>query len=317
MDVALLENKKGSFPSWDEEQKILASFFMNIRSSLTEKAYRAATLEFFQLVSSDVRHPTDLQRHHLVFYRRYLEEKGLAPKTIQKKLAAFSSLCRYLAEAGLVGKDIAYGVARPPSENKRETADVSDSDVKRIFAGLNQGSYTFASHRAILSIGFYVGLRSTEIRNLRIKNIGVSGGLQILNLKVKGDKIHEILLHPFVLTALDVHLNVLKERGFKIDDKNHVLFPSLKTGENRPMSAEALNYIFQSALRRAGISRNTFQRYSPHSMRATFAGHLLNSLEARLVDVQRAMGHVNPATTQRYNKRLKSHDKSPIYKIEY
>lgn len=303
--------------AFGDGEKILASFFLNARSPLTAREYRLAAQEFLRFLGAEVSGPAELQRHHIVFYRKWLEGKGLANKTIQKKLAAISSLCKFLAEAGLVEKDIAYGVARPRTENRRETADISDENVRKIFAALNPKSYTYASHLAILAVGFFTGLRSSEIRTLRIKDLGTVNGIKIFHLKIKGDKVHEIPLHPFAISALDEHLNDLLARGFKLDEAGHVLFPSLKTRENRPMSAEALDYILKSAMDRAGIERSPFRRYSPHSMRATFAGHLLNTVEARLEDVQAVLGHQNPSTTQRYNKRKKGHEKSPVFRIEF
>lgn len=303
--------------AWGDGEKILASFFLNARSPLTAREYRLASEEFFRLLGGEIKGLRDLQRHHIVFYRKWLEGKALANKTIQKKLSAISSLCRYLAEAGLVEKDIAYGVSRPRTENKRETADISDENVRRVFAAMHPEKYTYASHRAILAVGFFTGLRSAEIRMLRMRNLGFVNGIKVLNLKVKGDKPHEIPLHPFLISALDLHMEVLKRRGFQVDDRDHVLFPSLKTGMNTPMSDKALDYIFKAALQRAGIEKSPFRRYSPHSMRATFAGHLLNKIEARLEDVQAALGHANPSTTQRYNKRSKGHERSPVFKIEF
>lgn len=304
-------------PSLKDSEKILASFFLNARSSLTSREYQLTSKEFFRFLEGEVKNPRDLQRHHIVFYRKWLEGRGLANKTIQKKLSAISSLCRYLAEAGLLERDIDYGVSRPRTENKRETADLSDENVRQVFAAMNPKKYTYASHRAILAVGFFTGLRSSEIRELRVKNLGTVNGIKVLNLRVKGDKPHEIPLHPFVISAIDQHLEALKRRGFEIDRSEHVLFPSLKTSKDRPMSATALEYIFHSAITRAGIERSAFRRYSPHSMRATFAGHLLNTVEARLEDVQAALGHANPSTTQRYNKRRKEHDRSPIFKMEF
>lgn len=168
-----------------EGAKILASFFMSARSPLMALEYRLASDEFFRFLGGEIRGPEDLRRHHIVFYRKWLEENGLANKTIQKKLAALSSLCKYLAEAGLIDKDIAYGVARPQSQNRRETADIADEDVKRIFSGLDPKSYVYASHKAILALGFFTGLCSAEIRGLQMKSLGRVQGMSVLNLKVK------------------------------------------------------------------------------------------------------------------------------------
>lgn len=300
-----------------EEMKVLASFFLNAGSPLTAREYRLAASEFFRFLGDELKAPEDLRKHHIVFYRKWLEEKGLANKTILKKLSAISSLCRHLAEEGLVERDIAYGVSRPKTENRWETADFSDEEVRRIFSGLDPLRYTYASHRAILAVGFFTGLRSAEIRKLKVSNLGEVNGIKVFRLKIKGDKTHEIPLHPFVISAVEEHRTRLRARGFKIDEGDHSLFPSLKTGANRAMSAEALTYILNRAVERAGIARSTFRRYSPHSMRATFAGHLLNTVDSKLEDVQAAMGHANPSTTQKYNKRSKGHEKSPVWKIAY
>ena len=301
---------------WLEEEKVLASFFLNFRSAGTVDAYRQAAREMFQFLGDEVRRPEDLRRHHVIAYRKSLEERGLAPKTILKKLSGISSLCKFLAEAGLMDRDVTYGISRPRSENRRETAAIEDADVTKVIESVRPGAYASASHKAILSVGFYAGLRSNEIRQLRVGDIGTVKGIKILRLRIKGDKAHEIPLHPVVIMAIDGHLEALRARGFALDD-DHVLFPSLKTGRNVPMSDEAIRYIFNAALDRAGVVRDSFKRYSPHSTRATFTTHLLDTAEVPVEHVQQALGHASPETTLSYNKRKRGHDKSAVWKIEF
>ncbi|HYX38327.1 MAG TPA: tyrosine-type recombinase/integrase [Oligoflexus sp.] len=302
-------------PPLIETNRVLGSFFLNLGSTLTAREYQRTAREFFTLLQVEVNGPAELRRHHIIAYRRWLEGRGLANKTIQKKLSAIASLCKFLAEAGLVERDITFGVQRPRTENRRETADFSDENVRKILVALNPKSYSPALHRAVLAVGFFTGLRSAEIRGLRLKNLGMVNGIRVLNLQIKGGRRHEIPLHPFVISAIDQHIETMRRRGFKLDDPEHVLLPS--RGNNQPLMAEALSYILKSAMERAGIRQDDFRRHSPHSMRASFAGHLLNTVEARLEDVQAAMGHANPATTQRYNKRKKGHERSPVFRIEF
>jgi site-specific recombinase XerD len=302
-------------PPLTEKDKVLGSFFLNLGSKLTAREYERTAAEFFTLLTGEVHEPRELRRHHIIVYRRWLEGRGLANKTIQKKLSAIASLCKFLAEAGLVERDITFGVQRPRTENRRETADFSDSDVRKILAALDPKSHSFALHRAVLAVGFFTGLRSAEIRGLRLRNLGTVNGIRVLNLLIKGGRRHEMPLHPFVISAIDQHMASMRKRGFQIDDPEHVLFPS--RGKNQQLTAEALSYILKRAMARAGIRPDDFRRHSPHSMRATFAGHLLNTVEARLEDVQAAMGHVNPSTTQRYNKRRRGHERSPVFRMEF
>ncbi|RYZ88651.1 MAG: site-specific integrase, partial [Proteobacteria bacterium] len=210
-----------------------------------------------------------------------------------------------------------YGISRPRSENTRETAEIADADVGKILQSLEGTGYAAASHRAILSVAFYSGLRSNEIRQLKISDIGMIKGIKIFRLKIKGDKAHEIPIHPAGMAAIEEHLHVLRERGFAIDDGEHILFPSLKTGKNRAMSNVAISYIFNAALDRAGIDRDSFRRYSPHSARATFTTHLPDTVGVPLGYVQAALGNANPSTTLSYNKRKRGHWKSAVWKIEF
>ena len=229
-----------------EAKKILASFFANITSPLTKREYGYAVREFLGFLGDEISHPSELKRHHIIFYKNYLEDKGLFPKTIQKKMSAVSSFCKFLAQDGLVDKDLCYGIKHPGTENKLETSDLSDEEVKRVFEALDPNKYNYFAYKAILAVGFYTGLRSQEIRLLRLKNIGEVDGIKILHLKIKGNKTHEIPLHPFALKAISDHLKKLSSYGIDTNNPEQVLFPSMKHKNNRPMSSVGLYYIFKT-----------------------------------------------------------------------
>ena len=302
----------------NEHFKIIESFFANKENSNTRKEYRSALSEmFYYLGAQEVPHPKLLKRHHVIAYKQSLERLGLAPKTILKKLAAVSSFCKFLASEGLLEKDITYGIERPKSTNKTETSDLKDEDVQKVFNALDPKKYNYHAYRAILAVGFYAGLRVQEICSLRIKNIGQVEGVRIFRTKIKGGETHEITMHPLVIQCLEAHLEKLSNLGFDIEDPEQVLFPSLKTKVNKPITPEGVSYIFTSCLKKAGVKKDDFRRYSTHSMRTTFASHMLDNKRIPLQEVQKVMGHKNPATTQKYNKRTLDHSKSPVLQIDY
>ena len=301
-------------PDQEDLKKTLTGFFLNHNSELTKKEYAYAVRELLSL--SQVNAPGELKRHHLIYYREYLEKKALANKTILKKLSAVSSFCRYLLQEEIIGRDITQGIKRPRTRNKCETSDFTDEEVKRIFNCLDPKRYNFEAYRAMLAVGFYTGLRSREIRYLRLKNLAEIRGHRVISTVTKGDKNHEVPLNPFVVRCLNEHLEKLTELGFNLDQE-HFLFPRLKPKVNQPVSRAGFSYILGSCLKKAGIELSEIRRYSPHSMRATFAGHLLSKEDVKLDDVQGLLGHSSPATTQKYNKREKTHDRSPVYRIEF
>jgi integrase len=199
---------------------------------------------------------------------------------------------------------------------KKETAALSADDVKKVFAALPKNKW-FTAHRAMLAVGFYTGLRSAEIRHLKVGDYGAIDGHRVLNLLAKGDVRHEVPITPFVVRCLDEHLEGLKALGFALNSADY-LFPRLHPKPvNEPISQVALRNLFLRKLGAAEIKQSPLRRYCPHSMRATLATHLLTQADVPLEDVARLLGHRNPATTKTYIKEEKHHDKSPVYKIGY
>lgn len=298
-------------------EKTLAAFFCSQGSELTSREYLRAGREFLGLSFQDIQSISELSRDHLIFYQKWLKQRGQAQKTILKKMSAVSSLCKHLAHEGFIAKDLSYGLKRPRSDNRRETADFSDDEVRKLFAALDPKRKSFTSHRALLAVGFYTGLRSAEIRHLKVYNLSEIKGHRVLSLRIKGDKPHEVPLNPFAYCCISEHIERLSMLGFDIQDPDQWLFPSLSPIRNSPISSTALEKILKVLINKSGIPCAGVRRYSPHSMRATLAGHLLNVVEAPLDQVQITLGHASPATTIKYNKREANHDKNPLYRIEY
>lgn len=298
-------------------EKSILAFLHSHGSELTGREYARAGHEFLAFAFEDIRQISDLGRDHLILYQKWLKARGQAQKTILKKMSAVSSLCKHLAHEGFIEKDLSYGLKRPRSDNKRETADFSDDEVRRLFSALDESSRAFTSHRALLAIGFYTGLRSAEIRHLKIKNLAEVKGHRVLSLRIKGDKPHEIPLNPFAYRCLSEHIERLGGLGFCVRDPEQWLFPSLSPIRNEAISSTTLENLLKNLIKKSGINVSGVRRYSPHSMRATLAGHLLNVVEAPLDQVQRTLGHASPATTMKYNKRETDHDRNPLYRIEY
>lgn len=298
-------------------QMSLSAFLHSHGSELTSREYERAGKEFLSFAFRDIEEIGQLRRDHLILYQKLLRTRGQAHKTILKKMSAISSLCKHLAHEGFIERDLSYGLKRPRSDNKCETADFSDEEVRRLFAALDPKRKSFTSHRALLAIGFYTGLRSAEIRHLKAGNLGEVKGHRVLSLRIKGDKPHEVPLNPFAFRCISEHIERLSELGFEAGNPDQWLFPSLSPIRNSPISSTALEKILKRLVKKAGIHASSVRRYCPHSMRATLAGHLLNVVEAPLDQVQRTLGHASPATTIKYNKREADHDKNPVYRIEY
>ena len=138
--------------------------------------------------------------------------------------------------------------------------------------------------RALLMTIYAAGLRRSEAARLRVNDID-SARMTITVRQGKGQKDRVVMLSPVLLQTLRQYWRHNKPKQW--------LFP----GENpdQPISDNDIFGVFHNAVRRAGITK----KVSPHSLRHSFATHLLES-GTDLRTIQILLGHRSLKTTARY-----------------
>jgi len=131
---------------------------------------------------------------------------------------------------------------------------------------------------------YSVGLRVSEAANLRVSDID-SARMTITIRQGKGQKDRVVMLSPVLLETLRQYWRLKKPKLW--------LFPG--RNPDQPMSSESVFHIFKNAARRAGLTKKA----SPHSLRHSFATHLLES-GTDLRTIQMLLGHRNLKTTAGY-----------------
>ncbi len=302
----------------DAFRKILESFFKNLESEGTRREYRLALNEFFKLLGPSISDAGELRRRHVIFYKNHLEQRKLAPNTINKKLAAVSSFCRFLAQEELMDKDLTYGVKRPRSQNTYQTGFLNEDEVAKIFASLDQKRSGYTKYKLILAFGFYCGLRNSCIRNIRIKDLGIKNGVRMIRYVAKRKKICEKPLHPAIIQALEEHLLFMqKVKGIDIANPEQYLFPIYRGDKDKPMTKDGTRHVFKNALKAAGIIESDFTRYGPHVMRNTFSNNL-KANKVPITEICEVLDHSSIQTTQKcYLQAPTPMEKSPIFRVSY
>lgn len=152
---------------------------------------------------------------------------------------------------------------------------LSKSEIKKMIF-----STTNLKHRLVIQLGYSAGLRTSEIANLKWKDLDFSRNLIHVKL-AKGKKDRIVMLSPKVKKNL---------KSFGFEQKGFVF----KTRKGR-YSLRTISYIITRLAKKSGIKK----KVSPHTLRHTFATHLLE----RGVDIrhiQKLLGHSNLQTTQVY-----------------
>jgi integrase/recombinase XerC len=211
-------------------------------------------------------------------YLAWLHERGLDRVSIARKLAAVRSCFRFLSRRGLVTKNPGRQVATPRLPKKLvsflpidETQALLDGPIER------------ARDRAILELLYASGLRVSELAGLDLADVDREAGtVRVLG---KGRKERMVPFGGAAAEALDAWLG---ERG----SAPGPLFLNARGGR---LGVRSVHTIVRGRARAAGITR----RVSPHTLRHTFATHMLDAGgDLRLI--QDLLGHSRLSTTQRY-----------------
>lgn len=164
-------------------------------------------------------------------------------------------------------------------------------ELMALAASCNDGTLAGARDAAILAVAYAGGLRRAEIVGLTMDSFDAAGA--VLTVKGKRNKSRTVPMQNGALAALRAWLAV---RG----DAPGALFLHIGKGgklTHKGMTAQAVYYIFSERAEAAGV-----QSFSPHDMRRTFAGDMLDA-GVDISTVQKLMGHSNVTTTAGYDRR--------------
>jgi integrase/recombinase XerD len=295
----------------------------------TLEAYRVDLLQFSEFLSRRGLSPLEVGHRDLAAFLSELadgtqERPAVAPATLQRKAACLRSFYRHLRREGLLEHDPTAELRGPPRLQKLPLVLTREevSLLLRQPAGMEPLALR---DRALLEVMYACGLRASETIALELGDVDLDEGM--LRARGKGSKERIVPVGSAAVAALRAWC----ERGRTglaagtnaearppcaggtgsdahpsrsprvVGAGGHALFLNHR---GRPLTRQGLYKIVQSHARSAGLS----ERMSPHTLRHTFATHLLAG-GCDLRSVQDMLGHADLATTQIYthlsSERLK------------
>ena len=211
-----------------------------------------------------------------------LHARGLDAVSVGRKLAAVRSLYRFLARRGVVRRNPAREVRAPRPARKLVTFLPADEAAAVVDA---RGLAGAARDRdvAVLEMLYATGLRVSELAGLDLD--ALDRDARTVRVLGKGSKERMVPYGAPAARALDAYLGRRAARSGPV-------FVNHRGGR---LGVRSIHTIVRRAVRAAGVTR----RVSPHTLRHTFATHLLDR-GADLRMIQELLGHSRLSTTQRY-----------------
>lgn len=228
--------------------------------------------------------PFTLTQHDIRQLAAKQHRKGLASKSIQRKLSSLRQFYTYFIKQQLTIHNPALGI-KPP-KIARKLPKVMDTDQLSQLLDYSAEGWHSIRDKAMVELFYSSGLRLAEIANLNINDVLLME--QTVSVVGKGNKQRIVPLGRFAKKAIQEWLDVRST----VACEHHALFISQK-------GLRISHRNIQQRLALLAQERGAQQSLHPHMLRHSFASHLLES-SGDLRAVQELLGHSDISTTQIY-----------------
>ena len=277
--------------NWDEA---LAGYDRDLRArgsaERTRRAYGVDLCGFAEWAGEQGLAPTDVRHRDVRRYGAGLSNAGAAPATVARKLAAIRGLYGYLVRTERAGSNPAELVSSPKRGEKLPNV-LTTEQMRSLLERIPARTPLELRDRAMLELAYSCGLRCEEIVNLDLGALDFE--TEQLRVLGKGSKERLLPVGEPAQRALRRYLDKGRH-ALAVDRREQALFLS-KSGRRLSNSdvTRRLGLWTREAALAAGVS--------PHSLRHSFATHLLEG-GADLRTIQELLGHASISTTQVYTR---------------
>lgn len=252
-------------------------------------AYRTDLMQFGAYLAANGIDPLEVSKAQVVEYLESLAVGGeVAGSTLHRKLSSLRSFYAQLRREGELDSDPTADV-KAPSQSKRLPAVLSRAEVSHLIDQAAGTDPIAMRDRALLELMYASGLRVSEVISLEVSDLDFEEG--ILRTRGKGNKERIVPVGRQALLSVRIYLRSGR-RALTKDRPQRYLFVNFRGGQ---LTRQGLYKIVRKHAAAAGLA----DRMSPHTLRHTFATHLLSG-GCDLRSVQEMLGHADVSTTQTY-----------------
>ena len=284
--------------------KVLDDFidYINYQRGYSENTmlnYKNDIIEFIDFLKENGINNFDKVDYQIV--KKYLMElynKKLSRSSVSRKLSSLRSLYKYLHNESLVDIN-PFSLISSPKKEKRLPKFLYNEDIEKIFNVPNTNTNLGQRDMLILELLYDTGVRVSELVNIKINDINFKDkSIRILG---KGNKERIVLFGVYALDILELYIREGRVNLLNKKDNDYLILNA--KGDN--ITSRGVRLIIDNIIKKASLSIHI----SPHTLRHTFATHLLEN-GADLLTVKELLGHSSLSSTGIYthvtNERLRN-----------
>ena len=275
------------------QRDLLADHFINhlrVERGLAENTIHSYSLDlmrFFHYLDNKNISPLYIKQDDIMDYLSTLRG-ALSVRSVARNLSALKMFFRFLVYDGMIERSPARLLDTP--KLPRKLPGVLNRDQVDLLLSQPDTSYHLGQRdKAMLELLYATGLRVSELVGLKIANVNLEAGY--VRTVGKGSKERMVPMGQKALEALNIYLG----DGRAVLLKKRTSFYVFLNARGKPMTRQG----FWKIIRQYGLNAGIRKPITPHSLRHSFASHLLEG-GADLRSVQVMLGHADISTTQVY-----------------
>ena len=281
-------------------EELVADFlnFLTVEKGLasnTIQSYRRDLKKYGQFLDKGSLGPMrGATRATILSYLLFMERDGKATSTIARRLAALKSFYQFLTVEQIIAKDPTENL-ESPKQDKKLPQILTIDEVERLLRQTDASTAPGTRDRAMMETLYATGIRVTELVSLKLSDINLDNGY--LRCFGKGSKERIVPLGSMAQRHVAEYLDGARKELVGGREDTGALFVN---HHGRAMTRQG----FWKIVKRYATEANIGKRITPHTLRHSFATHLLQN-GADLRSVQEMLGHADISTTQIYTRLTK------------
>lgn len=256
---------KDTIKSYNEDLKFLKEYFDK------------EIINFLDIKYSDIRN-----------YYNYLDSKKYSKNTIARMISSSRSFYKYLAFNNKI-KTNPFSLACLPKKDKLLPKFLYYNELEEMFDVCDLKDPYGQRNRAIIELLYATGIRVSELINIKVKDIDFRNNqIKVLG---KGNKERIVFFGSYAIKYLDIYLSDGRKKLLKENPCDYLFINNKK----EQLKVRGIEQIINTVVSKTSIKT----KITPHTIRHTFATHLLNE-GCDILTVQELLGHESLRATQVY-----------------
>lgn len=254
--------------------------------------------EFFIFLQDNKLAHNKINYQNIRPYLMKLHDLKYKRTTISRKVSSLRSFYKYLSKENIID-DNPFLLVSLPKKEKKLPSFLYYNELEDIFKIPNMDEPLGQRNRLILEMLYATGIRVGELVTIKKEDIDTYNC--IIRITGKGNKMRNVMYGEYCKDIMNIYLNdgYLKLLNNKTSD---YLILNSRGGQ---ITTRAIRYIIDDIIKLSSLKKHI----SPHTLRHTFATHMLES-GADLLTVQELLGHESLSTTQIYTHITNEHLRS-------